>query len=72
MRIGLVSTRFTVIYKAYCIRLADFQNIAAAGINTVRIPVGTIGNYPLPFNRRILVVFLGPGRSIYPGICAIS
>lgn len=27
-------------YEAYCIRLADFQAIAAAGINTVRIPVG--------------------------------
>ena len=52
-------------------RLADFQAFAAAGINTVRIPVGMAADY-LYLIARILVVLFGSRRSLHPRFCRTS
>lgn len=51
-------------------RLADFQAFAAAGINTLRIPVG-IADY-LHLITRILVVLFGSRRPLHPRLRRIS
>jgi len=53
-----------------CSRLTDFQAFAAAGINTVRIPVGTARIWYLNF--RILVILFGSWRPLRPRFYSIS